>query len=110
MAEDLKYRSIRSGDMYTIVSSTHNRETLARVVRADGFSSPGIQTTCSGRDDVQLDMRIRAGWGAFYKHHSIHCLPTIIGSLPLLSRSSKMQMHNATDEREMLDGTLWWKI
>ena len=46
---------------------------IERVSRRTGFKALGTQITFNNRNDVELDRRIRAAWGAFHKNANVLC-------------------------------------
>ena len=76
-ANELRYGTTLQDDAKASGPVFHNGIQIEHVPRAKGFKALGTQLTFDNRQDAELDRRISAGWGAFYKHAEILCCRSV---------------------------------
>ena len=76
-ANELRYGTTLQDDAKASGPVFNNGIQIEHVPRAKGFKALGTQLTFDNRQDAELDRRISAGWGAFYKHAEILCCRSV---------------------------------
>jgi ribonuclease HI len=73
---EMRYSSTAQDDQY-LRAVLFNKETVKRESRQVGFKVLGTQLTFNNRNDAELVRRIKAAWGAFFKHADILCCKAV---------------------------------